>query len=315
MSTLVIHTGGTIGMVQTATGFAPATGVVEAALDTLPVRSGLTVQTLDPLIDSANASPADWDRIAAIIAARHDEFDNFVITHGTDTLAYTAAALCFALEGLGKPVILTGAMLPLTVEGSDGTRNLTDALAAAETAPPGVWVQFAGRLLHGARIRKSHSRDFDAFKADPSKVPPRQDGKALVRHSYDAPRVAVLAVAPGVPDDFFEHAADCYDGLVLRCYGSGTAPATPGLARALQSAMLRHVPVIGVSQCPEGGIALGTYAAGAVLRENGVKDGRDMTVEAAYAKLCHVLSGRFVPAERTRRLHESLCGEFTPEVP
>lgn len=118
MSTLVIHTGGTIGMVQTATGFAPATGVVEAALDTLPVRSGLTVQTLDPLIDSANASPADWDRIAAIIAARHDEFDNFVITHGTDTLAYTAAALCFALEGLGKPVILTGAMLPLTVEGS-----------------------------------------------------------------------------------------------------------------------------------------------------------------------------------------------------
>ncbi len=310
MKTLLIHTGGTIGMVATQRGFAPAEGVVE---DFLAAHAPGTVELclLSPLIDSANATPADWDRIAATIAARYDTHDAFLVTHGTDTLAYTAAALCFALEGLDKPVILTGAMLPLSVEGSDGGQNLLDSLVAAHTAPAGVWVQFAGRLLHGARVRKSHSRAFDAFAADPSDIAPRRIGSALLRHETGRARAAFLSVAPGVPSDLFQHAAETCDGLVLRCYGSGTVPGTPGLAKALATAHARDIPVLAVSQCPEGGMALGTYAAAAILRDHGVIDGRDMTVEAAYAKLTYILAANPDPEARRRQLERALCGEFT----
>lgn len=314
MAILLIHTGGTIGMIATPEGFAPAPGVIEEFLAVHPgAAAEVELHAFAPLIDSANAAPADWDRIAREIAANYERFDAFVVTHGTDTLAYTAGALCFAFEGLGKPVIVTGAMLPLTVEDSDGGRNLLDALAEARTAPPGVWVQFAGRLLHGARVRKSHSRAFDAFSADPSEIPPRQPGEIFRRHPVATPRVAVLAVAPGMEESLFDHAARVCDGMVLRCYGSGTVPNSDGLRHALAIAQARDIPVIAVSQCPEGGIAFGTYAAGAVLPEKGVIDGRDMTVEAAYAKLVHALSVSADPTARRARLARALCGEFTPE--
>ena len=198
MTLLLIHAGGTIGMIQTSTGFAPAPGVVEDHIRD-HIASGelppVDIRLLEPLIDSANATPEDWDRIARIVHAEHDRYDAFVVTHGTDTLAYTSAALCYALEGLVKPVILTGSMLPLTVEGSDGPRNLRDAMKQAGTAPPGVRVQFAGRLLHGARTRKTHSRNLDAFAADPSDVAPRRPGSTLQLHSPAVADIAVLAVA------------------------------------------------------------------------------------------------------------------------
>ncbi|WP_243612633.1 asparaginase [Shimia aestuarii] len=311
MKTLLIHTGGTIGMVATDAGFAPAEGVVEGFL-AAHAPDTVDLCLLSPLIDSANATPADWGRIAATIADHYAAYDAFLVTHGTDTLAYTAAALCFALEGLGKPVILTGAMLPLTVEGSDGGQNLLDAIVAAHGAPAGVWVQFAGRLLHGARVRKSHSRALDAFAADPSDIAPRRLGDTLLRHTTGPAKTAFLSVAPGVPTDLFQHAAETCDGLILRCYGSGTVPGTPGLARALATARARDIPVLAVSQCPEGGMVLGTYAAAAILLDHGVIDGRDMTVEAAYAKLAYTLAESHDPATRRAHLERSLCGEFTP---
>ncbi|CAG0910070.1 unnamed protein product, partial [Cyprideis torosa] len=161
-------------MVRTETGFAPADGVVEGFLNDHYGDAAPKLQCIEPLIDSANATPTDWDRVAQVIAAEHDAQDGFVVTHGTDTMAYSAAALGYALQGIARPVILTGAMLPLIEPDSDGGRNLTDALNAVETAPPGIWVQFAGKLLHGARVRKTHSRSFDAFNADPNPVPPRR---------------------------------------------------------------------------------------------------------------------------------------------
>lgn len=318
MSTLLIHTGGTIGMVETHKGFTPQDGVVEDFVhqcsENHPGLTQIDIHPLAPLIDSANASPADWNRIATTIEAYYDRYQGFVITHGTDTLAYTAGAMCFAFEGLTKPVIVTGSMLPLTVDGTDGAQNLTDALKSAKTAPPGVWVQFAGKLLHGARVRKSHSRALDAFAADPSDIAPVQPNQTLIRNSFGSHQVAVLALAPGVPDALLEHAAENFDGLILRCYGSGTAPDSAGLRRALQTAARREVPVVAVSQCPEGGMAIGTYAAGAILRDNGVIDGRDMTVEAAYTKLIHTLECSPTYEQRLARLAHSLCGEFTPAV-
>ena len=306
MRLLLIHTGGTIGMAKTKIGFAPQSGVVEAAVAGLSSAAQITVTSLTPLIDSANATWADWNRIAQTIAQAHDEYDGFIVTHGTDTLAFTTAALCFALQGLNRPVILTGAMTPLGLPDSDGLRNLTDAVAAAQTALPGIWVQFAGRLLHGARIRKADSHADAAFAASACNQPPLHPGAVLVRHDFAAAEIAMLSVTPGASRTLAAAIEVC-DGAVLRVFGAGTVPNDPVLAGALHDAQRRGIPIIAVSQCAQGGIHLGTYAAGNLLVLTGVIDGNSMTPEAAFAKLTHVLSRPV--AERASALRRSLCGE------
>ncbi|ASP34649.1 asparaginase [Labrenzia sp. VG12] len=316
MRILLVHTGGTIGMAQTGAGFAPRRGVVEDAVVALQAEGKLpeeiALEVLEPLIDSANATPEDWNRIARVIHAHQHAFEGVVVTHGTDTLAYTSAALCFALEGLRIPVVLTGAMLPLTVDGNDGVRNLIEAFQLVQATAAGVWVQFAGKKLHGGRVRKSHSRAFDGFSADPSDIPPLQRAGEPNLHCVGTPAIGIIAMAPGMPASLLQHAAETCDGLVLRCFGSGTAPDTQGLRVALEIAQSRRIPVVGVSQCPEGGMALGTYAAAQILLDHDVVDGRDMTVEAAYAKLAYTLAFASDPAGRRQRLEACLCGEFTP---
>lgn len=314
MSILLIHTGGTIGMVQTADGFAPRQGIVESAVEAL-VASGqvaerVEIDRLDPLIDSAQATPRDWLRVARTIHQAQETCDAVVVTHGTDTLAYTAGALCLALPGLDKPVIVTGSMLPLSVEGNDGQRNLLDALLAPATAAPGVWVQFAGRLMHGARVRKSHSQAFDAFEAVPSPLPPLVPARAPMLMEVRENNVGMLSVTPGPCTELVAHAAEVCDGLVLRCFGSGTAPDTPQMRTALESAYQREVPVIAVSQCPEGGMRLGTYAAGKVMRDSGVIDGRDMSPEMAFAKMQFALTVYSDFTDRRRYLARGQCGEM-----
>lgn len=314
MSILLIHTGGTIGMAQTEDGFAPREGILETAVGAL-VESGqfleaIEIVRLDPLIDSAQATPRDWLRVARTIHEALDAHDAFVVTHGTDTLAYTAGALCLALPGMDKPVIVTGSMLPLSVEGNDGQRNLRDALLAASAAAPGIWVQFAGQLLHGGRVRKSHSQAFDAFEAVPSPVPPVVPAEVPALLHVREHNVGMLSVTPGPCTELVAHAAEVCDGLVLRCFGSGTAPDTPKMRAALQNAFRREVPVIAVSQCPEGGMRLGTYAAGKVMRDTGVIDGRDISPEMAFAKMQLALT-RFPNFEAQRRyLGTSQCGEM-----
>jgi L-asparaginase len=316
MRILVIHTGGTIGMVQTDHGFAPRSGVVEEAIATLLadgiLQAEVEILTFGQLIDSAQATPADWGRIAQHVHQARDQHDAFVVTHGTDTLAYSAGALCLALPGLRQPVIVTGSMLPLTVEGNDGWRNLTDALQAATTAPAGVWVQFAGNLLHGGRVRKSHSSALDAFEAEPCEVIPVLPAATPALNVVMQHNVGVFSVTPGLCLDLLEVAVQRCDGLVLRCYGSGTAPDTPEMRAALTQARDRQIPVVAVSQCPEGGMKLGTYAAGRVMRDTGVIDGRDMTPEMAYVKLHFALSLGLDDARRQEFLRVPQCGELTP---
>lgn len=315
MSVLVIHTGGTIGMDQTDQGFAPRDGVVEGAVEELrssgQVGGEVSLHKLTPLIDSAQARPGDWQRIAETVHAHADRFDGFVVTHGTDTLAYTSGALCLALPGLVKPVVVTGAMLPLTVEGSDGARNLKDALNIASKTRPGTWVQFAGHCLHGARVRKSHSRAFDAFEAEEWETPPLFEAQHPGLNNVTEHKVGVVSVTPGTATELIDYAASRCDGLVLRCFGSGTAPDTAEMHAALAKAHDRQVPVVAISQCPEGGMRLGTYAAGKVMRDNGVVDGRDMTVEMAFAKLQYCLSLYSSFSEQLAYLNTSHCGEFS----
>ncbi|MDB5660605.1 MAG: asparaginase [Cypionkella sp.] len=308
MKLLVIHTGGTIGMVQTAAGYAPAEGVIEAALHSIGVPK-VKLLPLLPLIDSAQITPADWSRIAQAIADNHSDYNGFIVTHGTDTLAFTAAALCFALAGLRRPVILTGSMRILSHPQSDALQNLSGALKAVETAQPGVWVQFAGQLLHGARLRKTDSNALDAFTASPGTMPPRQTSPTLRLTPYLPAEIGILSMAPGQSEAMLCHALMTLDAVVLRVFGTGTIPDSPALRKALAHAQSKATPIIAVSQCPEGGVSLGSYAAGNLLVETGVIDGGDMTPEAAYAKLSHVLS--LPKPKRNAALSRNLCGEIS----
>lgn len=302
-------------MVQTQMGYAPELGIVEDCLNELHSQGRIEGQydlvVSDPLIDSANASPKDWNWITSQIEKNYDNYNAFMITHGTDTLSFTTSALSFALEGLGKPVVVTGSMLPLTVQHNDGLGNLTDAMNAALRAEAGVWVQFAGQLLHGTRVRKSHSTAFDAFHASPTNLPPKRDGDSFRVQQFGEYDIPVLAVAPGMSGSVAEYCAARANGIVLRCYGSGTLPEIPGLYTALELAAKREIPVVAVSQCSEGGISLGTYAAGAILKDAGVIDGRDATVEASYAKLMYALSKFSTPKAQFEFLERSACGEFS----
>ncbi len=307
MTVCIIHTGGTIAMRAGPDGLAPADGVLEAGLAALEragiARGATEVVHLTPAIDSANARFADWNRIAQVIYAGQSRYAGFVVTHGTDTLAYTAAALSFALVGLSRPVIVTGSMLPLEAAGTDGRQNLGDALLAARRAPAGVWVQFAGKLMAGARVRKVHSHAMDAFTARDGGLSQRVGTPALM--PYIAPEIAVLSMAPNSSPRAFAAALTAVDGAVLRVFGAGTIPNDPDIEAALMQASARGALMIAVSQCDNGGVALGTYAAGAAMARAGVVDGGQITESAAYAKLAHALGhgGREI-------LVRDLCGEM-----
>lgn len=305
MTTLLIHTGGTIAMAKGPMGLAPQEGLLESQVAAWAVE----VMTLSPLIDSAHASFADWNRIAAAIEAGHEKYSGFVVTHGTDTLAFTAAALTFALAGLQKPVILTGSMLPFGAEGTDANRNLANAVQSAQTAPAGVWVQFGGKLMHGAKLRKSHSHDLNAFDAETNAKSPLIAAPHLIRTQFHRPELAILTMAPNQSTKAQMALLAACDGVVLRVYGAGTIPDDPALLRALNAAQDNGVLMIAVSQSPLGGVALGSYAAGAPMIAAGVVDGGKMTPEAAYAKLAHVLSHDPGFAAQRARLATDLCGE------
>lgn len=312
----VIHTGGTIGMVRGAEGFRPEAGVLErVAAEMFRARNiSVNFQLITPLIDSANATPSDWNRIAEAIEIGSAEADAFVVTHGTDTMGFAAAALTMALEGLTRPVILTGAMVPLSEPGSDGADNLGFALDAAEAAGPGVWVAFAGRLMHGARVRKRHSMALDAFDAGPSDYPPLRDGDRFLRHAFGDAQIAVVSVAPGGSVAPIRAAMAEADGVILRVFGSGTVPGSDAMEAALATAAARDIPVVAISETLFGGTRLGTYEAGAVLVRHGVIDGRDMTLEAAFAKLALALSTQKSAAAIRTFVESPLAGEFTRPV-
>lgn len=274
--TLLLHTGGTIGMRPGPHGLTPAPGVVEAA-----VGARAQVIAFDPLIDSAEISARHWNRLLDLIEA---EAGPVVITHGTDTMAYTGAALSQALAGWPHPVVLTGSMHPLGTMGGDAEGNLDLALGARPGA--GVWLAFAGRLLPAAGLVKTESQADDAFRATPQ---PAEAGPWR-RRRFAAARLAVLTVSPGMPAAMLEAALGTLDGAVLRVFGAGTIPSDPELAEVLARAVATGRRLRAVSACENGGLAPGAYAAGAPLWRAGVVNGGTETAEAALIRLWLALS-------------------------
>ena len=329
----VAYVGGTIGMKATDNGYAPVTGHLTAQVRDQPQLHTAEVPELSiceyqPLLDSANALPGDWLRIARDIAQHRNHYDGFVVLHGTDTMAYTASALAFLLRGLGKPVVVTGSQIPLGVLRSDGRQNLlTAVLVAARDDVREVCLVFGSYILRGCRTVKSSASGFEAF-ASPN-LPPlgmagvqiQVDESRLLGHAsgavglpldLDAP-VNLLRLYPGMPASLLEAAmAEPTRGLLVEAYGAGTVPThDTELLRALERGAERGVVIGVVSQCVDGRVDLTAYATSAPLIEAGAVGGLDMTTEAAYAKLVVLLSEGHAPDEVRRLFGTALAGELT----
>ncbi len=322
---MVLYTGGTIGMQASAHGLAPASGFEARMRDYFHSQPDLVVpnwrfREMAPLIDSANMTPAYWQRLreAVVDAVDVQGCDSVLILHGTDTLAYSAAAMSFQLLGLHARVVFTGSMLPAGVLDSDAWENLSGALVAlGQGLAPGVHLYFHGELLDPTRCAKIRS-----FGRHPFARLQRNGGVAKApsvpaqleyHQSKQLAKVGVLPLFPGIGAEQLDGLLNSgIQGLVLECFGSGTGPSdNPEFLASLQRAQDKGIVVVAITQCHEGGVVLDVYEAGSRLLGVGVLSGGGMTREAAYGKL-HALLGAGLETAEIRRLVElDLCGELS----
>lgn len=320
---MVLYTGGTIGMQASANGLAPASGFQARMSDYLASQPQLHVpawrfREMAPLIDSANMTPAYWQRLrVAVVEAVEAGCDAVLILHGTDTLAYSAAAMSFQLLGVSAPVVFTGSMLPAGVPDSDAWENLSGALVAlGEGLSTGVHLYFHGELLAPTRCAKIRS-----FGRKPFANLQRQGGVARAESVPDAldyrqdkapACIGVLPLVPGItPAQLDGLLGSGIQALVLECFGSGTGPSdNPEFLASLERARDAGIVVMAVTQCHEGGVELDVYEAGSRLRSAGVVSGAGMTRETALGKL-NALVGAGLAADVIRQLLAvNLCGEL-----
>lgn len=314
-------------------GNAPSPGFLEEQLRGMPELDHpdmpeVDVHESEPLLDSSNMTPADWVTIARDIAARYDDYHAFLVIHGTDTMAYTASALSFMFEGLGKTVIVTGAQIPLCEVRSDGHDNLVTSLLVAASPPvPEVSIYFGRRLLRGNRARKVDAAGLEAF--DSPNFPPlgvagtrlsvdrrlleRRGGARFRLREIRDVHVAEMRIFPGIsPQVVSNFLRPPLQGLVMETYGVGNAPDRDhALLDAIEEATSRGVVIVSCTQCLRGSVDLSAYATGTSLRRAGVIPGGDMTPEAALTKLSYLLSRGLSPREVRRLMQRDLRGELT----
>lgn len=320
---LVLYTGGTIGMQQSASGLMPASGFADRLRDQQQQQPQLALpqwqfRELLPPIDSANMNQTHWLAMVEAIRAgvEQDGCDGVLVLHGTDTLAYSAAALSFLLLGLEVPVLLTGSMQPAGVPGSDAWDNLFGAMQSLKAGvSPGVHLFFAGKLMHGARASKLGTATLDAFGILPRLRQGESAPAIPAAIDYRQPRqpvgLAVLPLYPGIQAAQVRALlASGVQGLLLECYGSGTGPADDAeLLTALADAHRNGVVLAAISQCPQGHVEFGIYAAGSKLAASGLVSGGGMTREAALGKLFALLGAGLSQAEVEHWFALDLCGE------
>lgn len=331
---LLIYTGGTIGMVRSEQGYVPAPGFERLLRDRLAHAPGHPITDFEfiefeQLLDSANLAPANWLTIAHAILDHYDDYAGFVVLHGTDTMAYTASALSFMLQGLDKPVILTGSQIPITELRNDAKDNLIAAMILAAEYPVNeVCLYFNGQLLRGNRSTKHSASSLDAFGSpnfpalghvgigitlNQSLLLPERERRFQLP-DYDPEALAALQLFPGISADQVQRmlAGERIRGLILRSYGVGNVPSdNPALMAALESAADRGVVIVNTTQCPQGAVSQTTYATGMRLQQAGVVAGADMTFEAAFAKLHYLLACHEDAALVREAVARELCGELT----
>lgn len=338
-SILVIYTGGTIGM-----DYSPNNGkylipfdfsqIIEKVPELKRFDFELTVLAFDELLDSSNIQPHHWLTLASVIETFYEEYDAFVILHGTDTMAYSASALSFLLENLAKPVIFTGAQLPIAMRRTDARDNLISALEIAalknenETPRvPEVCIFFDNMLLRGNRSKKVQTNNFTAFRSE--NYPPLASAGVTIEfnesitlpvpqekffsHTKIEADVFLIKLFPGMNYDYLEHliSIDHMKGLVLETYGSGNAPTDKRFTEILERAIQNGIIICNVSQCSGGRVTQGKYETSSILEKIGVIGGGDMTTETALTKLMFLLANENSQKQIRRLLKKNLRGEMS----
>ncbi len=313
---LLIGTGGTIASVPTENGLAPGLSTDEILKIVPEVRSLCEVDSIQPIsMDSTNIRPGHWIKLTDVISGFYEQYDGFVITHGTDTLAYTAAALSYMIQNSEKPIVLTGAQIPAGELGSDAGRNLADAFTyACDENSHGISIVFSGSVICGTRARKNYSKRFDAFGSINFPELARIQGGKILRFIKDGftdgvkfyenlnPNVGILKLAPGMRRDVMRFLLNCYDGLVIESFGVGGIPEYSDFYGEIEAAIEAGKMVVLTTQVPNEGSDIAVYQVGNILKKSGiVLEAYDMTTEAAFTKLMWVL-GHDCSVEERRRL-------------
>ena len=338
ISILLIYTGGTIGMVHD-----PVTGTLvpidfRHISDHVPElgRFGykLGAVSFDPVKDSSNIDPAIWVKIAEAIEANYGEYDGFVVLHGTDTMAYSASAMSFMLEGLTKPVIFTGSQLPIGLLRTDGRENLITAIEIAATqyndrpAVPEVCIYFDNKLTRGNRTTKFSAEHLNAFSSP--NCPPLAGAGLHIKFNYNIIRypvteqelkvrkkfdnnVAILKIFPGINRNLVEAVLNTKDlrGIIIETFGSGNAPTYPWFIDELRAFIAKGGIIFNVTQCHGGTVEMGLYETSRAMLSAGVISGRDITSEASVTKLMHLIGNCPARDEIIRCLGISMAGEIT----
>ena len=331
-SVFILSTGGTIAMQRTEQGYSPVPGFLFKAMAKIPELNNPDMPAYDLLeydnpIDSANMTPEHWIQIGDYILKNYDKYDGFVILHGTDTMSYTASALSFMLENLGKPVILTGSQLPLFQTRNDARENLINAvLIAGNYAIPEVCVYFNSKLFRGNRSKKVDANSFTAF-ASPNFPSLGKIGtdvlikQHLLQPLPDAPlklqlidsiATGVLRIFPGMSLDMLRHfLRPPLQALVLESYGLGNAPQDKAFLDIIRRSVDEGMIIVNCSQCLTARVKMDVYAAGSALSNAGVISGGDMTTEAAIAKLFYLFSKQLSLPDIKTAMRQNLRGELT----
>ncbi|MBQ8321865.1 MAG: asparaginase [Clostridia bacterium] len=320
-------------MKKTDKGYAPVSGFFKEALSRIDdlARDDVPLWELyemSPLLDSSDMTVSEWNSIAEVIYNSYSDYDGFVVLHGTDTMAYTASALSFILDGLDKPVVLTGSQIPLSEVRSDGRDNLITSLIIAGDGVVGeVCLYFSGKLLRGNRATKMSADDLVAF--DSPNYPHLADVGITIKYNYSAIAegsdggislkplsnvpIGVLKVFPGIQFSLFESImTDKLSGIVLETFGAGNIPGGGGeLIPIIKRAFSCGSVVAVCSQCPSGTVSLGAYETSSALKGAGAVSGADMTTEAAVAKLYYLFSIGIDKSEIKERMEQNLRGELT----
>jgi len=338
ISILIVYTGGTIGMKQNPETGALAPFNFEQIEQEVPELKkfgyNLTTYSFEPPIDSSDINPEFWKKLAALIGENYSKYDGFVILHGTDTMSFTASALSFMLEGLSKPVVLTGSQLPIGMLRTDGKENLISAIEIAaslqngQAMVPEVTIFFENRLYRGNRTTKHNAEHFNAFRSD--NYPPLAEAgisikynypfihyptqeQQLIVHTHLDSSIAVLKLFPGISEDVVEAVLNTkgVKAVILETYGSGNAPMQQWFLKRLEKAINNNIVVFNVTQCKAGGVDMDKYENGLMLKRLGVVSGHDITFEAAVAKLMFLLGKGFCGNALANELEKSIAGEIT----
>ena len=338
-SILLIYTGGTIGMKidpQTQ-ALAPFdfSHIMEEVPELKKFGYKLDSYSFDPVIDSSDADIPFWQELVRIIEINYNKYDGFVVLHGTDTMSYTASALSFMLENLGKPVIFTGSQLPIGMLRTDGKENLISSIEIAAAKDdeeralvPEVCIYFESQLYRGNRTTKYNAENFRAFRSanypvladvgihirfNPDLIRYPKWGKDFKVHYDMDPNVAIVKIVPGMSVNNISilNKIEGLRAVILETFGSGNAPTNGKFIDAVRQLVDNGIIVVNVSQCHAGRVDMDAYATGIALKKIGVVSGEDSTIEAALAKL-YFLLGKYPDNNDVRiNMSKNIRGEIS----